>query len=217
LRVGALTRRVWRRRTETIGALALVTTGLLCALEFRQVWRRGSARATAQSGQYLKAGRAATRETVAVVRAGYQAAPSRENALFNMLAAFATTFGAARAVTHMIRAEFGPFGNLVVGRTRIHHFVPGIVVAFVAGGASIGLRREQLDRWFAIPFGGGVALVLDEAALLLELEDVYWTRKGVLSVQITMATGALLASLGLVVRLVRRGHRDVLGAPDARS
>jgi hypothetical protein len=133
-----------------------------------------------------------------------------------MALAFATTFGATRAVTHMIRAGFGPFGNLVVGRWRIHHFVTGILVAFVAGGLSIGLRREQLDRWFAILFGSGVALVLDEAALLLELEDVYWSRKGVLSVQITLATGALLASLGLVVRLLRRGERDVLGAQDDR-
>jgi hypothetical protein len=40
--------------------------------------------------------------------------------------------------------------------------------------------------------------------------------EGVLSVQITLATGALLASLGLVVRLLRRGERDVLGAQDDR-
>jgi hypothetical protein len=54
--------------------------------------------------------------------------------------------------------------------------------------------------------------VLDEAALLLELEDVYWTEEGVLSVQLSFATMALLAALALGVRLARRGEPYVLGA-----
>src|SRR3712207_8437960 len=51
-----------------------------------------------------------------------------------------------------------------------------------------------LFRSLAIPFGAGVALTLDESALLLELEDVYWTEEGVVSVQITLATIGLLAA-----------------------
>jgi hypothetical protein len=200
-----------RRRTQAIGALALATGGLLCAVELRHVWQRGSAQASAEGGHYLQAGRAATRDTVAVVREGYHAASPRENAVFNMLAAFAATFGGARAVTHTIRAGYGPFRNLVIGPWRIHHFVPGVLIAFLAGGLSIGLRREELDKWLAVPFGGGVALVLDEAALLLRLEDVYWSEEGVVSVQITLGVGALLASLGLAARMVHRGERRVLG------
>jgi hypothetical protein len=69
------------------------------------------------------------------------------------------------------------------------------------------LRHEGLDHWLALPFGAGAALVLDEAALLVELEDVYWSEEGVLGVQAGLATVALLASLALAVRMVRRGER----------
>jgi hypothetical protein len=129
-----------------------------------------------------------------------------------MLVAFTATFGAARAVTHIIRTGRGPFANLMVGERHIHHFVPGILVAFGAGGTSIGLRREELDKWLAVPFGAGVALVFDEAALLLALEDVYWSEQGVVSVQITLGTAALMASLGLAARLVHRGEPYVLAS-----
>jgi hypothetical protein len=61
-----------------------------------------------------------------------------------------------------------------------------------------------------VPFGVGMGLTLDESALLLELEDVYWTREGLLSVQITLAVAALLASVALSLRFLRRGERIVL-------
>jgi len=53
--------------------------------------------------------------------------------------------------------------------------------------------------WWLLPtaFGVGAALVLDEFALWLNLRDVYWTREGLLSVQITLAVTALLASIAL--------------------
>jgi hypothetical protein len=197
-------------RTQALGLLALGTAGVLGAVELRHVWRRGSARPSAQAGHYVEAGRAATHDAVAVIREGYHAGSARENAVFNMLVAFVATFGATRAVTHLIRTGAGPFGNIVIGNRHIHHFVPGILVGFAAGGVSIGVRREQLDKWLAVPFGAGVALVFDEAALLLELEDVYWSEEGILSVQITLGTVALLASLGLAVRLVRRGEPYIL-------
>jgi hypothetical protein len=57
-----------------------------------------------------------------------------------------------------------------------------------------------------------MGLTLDESALLLELDDVYWTREGILSVQITLAVTALLASIALGLRFLRRGERAVLEA-----
>jgi hypothetical protein len=51
--------------------------------------------------------------------------------------------------------------------------------------------------------------VLDEAALLLELEDVYWTEDGLLSVELALGTLSLLASLAIFIRIVRRGERGV--------
>jgi hypothetical protein len=81
-------------------------------------------------------------------------------------------------------------------------------------------RNEDVERWLAVPFGAGVALTLDEAALLLKLEDVYWTEEGVVSVEITLATIGLLAALAIGLRTLRRGEQRVLGddtAPGAMA
>ena len=108
----------------------------------------------------------------------------------------------------------GPVPNVRVGRRHIHHFVPGIVLAFVSGGAAIVTRDEDARAALAMPLGAGMGLTLDESALLLELEDVYWTREGLLGVQITLAVTALLAALALGLRFLRRGEQLVLRAPD---
>jgi hypothetical protein len=61
-----------------------------------------------------------------------------------------------------------------------------------------------------------MGLTLDESALLLELEDVYWTREGLLSVQITLTVMAMLGALALALRFLRKGEQLVL-EPDAAS
>ena len=55
-----------------------------------------------------------------------------------------------------------------------------------------------------------MGLTLDESALLLEMEDVYWSPEGLLGVQITLATAALIAALALALRFTRRGEQIVL-------
>jgi hypothetical protein len=149
------------------------------------------------------------RDAVEVLRAGYKAGPANEASILNLFLSFGVTFGLARGVTHLIRSGHGPLGNIRIGDRHIHHFVPGIVLMMGAGGASIALRHEQIDHWLALPFGTGAALVLDEAALLLELEDVYWTEEGLLSVEIALGMLSLLASLAVVIRIVRRGEGRV--------
>ena len=91
----------------------------------------------------------------------------------------------------------------------MHHFVPGILLTLGSGGTSISVRRKSVDRWLALPFGVGAALILDEAALLLELDDVYWTEKGVLSLQVSFGAISLLAAVALAVRLLHRGETSV--------
>ncbi len=66
--------------------------------------------------------------------------------------------------------------------------------------------------FLAIPFGIGLALVLDEFALLLQLKDVYWATQGRSSVDIALLVAAalLLYYLGQcfwhdVVSELRRG------------
>jgi hypothetical protein len=221
----ALTRRHPRRsrsawqRTSTLAlaAAAVATTVGVAAAELARVWRRGSAPLPADTDHVLEAAEVAARESVEVAVEGFRATPPRETALLNLLASFVVSFGAVRASTHTIRSRgsFGPFRNLKVGRRHVHHFVPGIVMAFLAGGASIASRKEELDQWLALPFGFGVALTLDESALLLGLEDVYWTEQGVLSVQITLSAISLLGALALSRRLLRRGEERVLVARPA--
>ena len=71
----------------------------------------------------------------------------------------------ARSITTLLRRRrtFGPFRNLEVGRRHIHHFVPGISIAFVSGAAAIVTRDENLECWLAL-FGAGMGLTMDESA-----------------------------------------------------
>jgi hypothetical protein len=202
------------RLTYGIGVLAVATTGAIAAGELARVWRRGSAPLPADTDDVIGAAEVAARESVEIAVAGYKATPRRETALLNLLGSFVLSFALVRLSTYTIRARgtFGPFRDLRLGRRHVHHFVPGIALAFMAGGVSVVTRNEDLDRWLALPFGAGLALTLDESALLLELEDVYWTEDGLVSVQITMAAIALLGALELTRRVLRRGEARVLPA-----
>jgi len=199
------------RTTQVMGAVAIAGVGGAAAVELTRVWRRGSAPLPAETDDLLEAAGTATLETLAVVREGYRATSNRENAVFNLLVSFTGTFGITRGTTALIRSGkgYGVFRNLVIADRRVHHFVPGIVLTLAAGGTSISVRRKQLDRWLALPFGAGAALILDEAALLLELDDVYWTERGVLSLQVSFGAISLLAAIALGVRLLRRGESSV--------
>jgi hypothetical protein len=131
----------------------------------------------------------------------------------NLLGSFSLTWAITRFSVHVIRrrGEVGPFRHLVLGNRHIHHFVPGIALAFVAGGLAVLSRSEKLDAWLALPFGMGVALTIDESALLLKLDDVYWSEEGIVSLQIGFAALAMVSALALALRVLRRGEAAVLG------
>ena len=200
------------RTTLLLGAVAAAATGAVAAGEIARVWRRGSAPLPREAPDLLVAAEEAVAETAEVARAGYAEVSTRENATFNMLSSFVTTFVLARLITHRLRGRkrVGPFRDLKLGRRHIHHFVPVIVFAFASGAAAILTRDEGLEAKLAVPFGVGMGLTLDESALLLELDDVYWSKEGVLSVQITLAVTAFLAAFALGVRFLRRGEQVVL-------
>jgi hypothetical protein len=213
---GAVRRRARaERRTRFLAATAVATTGTVIVAEIARVWRRGDAPLPAEADDVVVAAERAIEQTVEVARAGYRGGSARENALLSLLLSFSGTFAFARLSTTVIRrrGRFGPFRNVVTGDHHIHHFIPGISLAFIAGGISIVARDERLDPILAVPFGAGVALTLDESALLLKLDDVYWTEEGLLSVQITLATMAMLSALMLVLRVLRRGESEVLTDP----
>ena len=205
------------RRTWALGVMALGTTGTLVAGELARVWHKGSAPLPTETDDVIGAAEIAVAEAAEVAVAGYQSGSTRENALLNLLGSFTLTFGMTRASTHIIRrhGHVGPIRNYRWRNRHIHHFVPGIVLAFIAGGTAIVSRDPQLDPWLALPFGAGAALTLDEAALLLELDDVYWTERGVISIQITLGALALLSSVMLALRVLRRGEQEVLAGPES--
>jgi hypothetical protein len=204
------------RRTIGIGVVAAATSAGVVAGEVGRIWRRGSAPTPHETQEVLPAAAVAVEEAVEAARLGYEDAPQRANALFNLLASFVTTFGLARGITYLLRSRrsVGPFRDLKVGRRHIHHFVPGIVIGFVSGAVAICTTNEEIEPKLALAFGTGMGLTLDESALLLQLEDVYWTEEGLLSVQITLAVIALLGALGLGVRFLRRGEELVLEEGD---
>ena len=202
-------RRRLRAERGTV-ALGVAAFGLTAAVLGTEVARTLRARIEAHPElDPLESAEVAVRETVEVAVVGIESLSARETALLNLLASFSVTFGCARLGTFLIRRRgpTGPFRDMVVGERHIHHFVPGIVIAFLAGGASVLSRNEDLDPLLAVPFGVGVALTLDESALLLRLDDVYWSEDGIISVQITLAALALLSSTTLVRRALRRGQR----------
>ena len=203
------------RGTLLLGALATGAVAAVVVGEIGRVWRRGSAPLPTEADHLLVAAEEAVAETAQVARAGYREVSTRENSMFNLLTSFAATFLSARGITYLLRVRrtVGPFRPLRVGRRHIHHFVPGIVIAFCAGAGAILTRDEDLEPWLAVPFGVGMGLTLDESALLLELEDVYWSREGLLSVQITLAVMAMLGALALGLRFLRRGEQIVLEMP----
>lgn len=204
-------------RTELLGATAVGVTVAAVAQEYWTIWRHGRAPLPEETEHVLEAGAEAARETVEIAVTGYRLSPVGENATLNLLVSYAVTAGLVRLSTSRIRSQgsFGPFRNRSVSGRHIHHFIPGIAMAFFAGGASVVSRNEDLDPWFAVPFGVGAALTLDEAALLVELEDVYWSEEGILSVQVTLATVSLLGGLVLLLRALKRGEAQVFSDAEA--
>lgn len=198
------------------GASAATAIGAF-VVELGRVWRRGSAPLPAEAESVVEAAVEAGVEATAVAVAGYQAAPSQENALFNLFASFVISLLASRGIAFALRdrRRFGPFRNVRLGRRHIHHFVPGIVLAFVSGAVAIVTRDESIEPKLALLFGAGMGMTMDEAALLLELDDVYWTEEGLLSVQIGAGLVGLLGALAIGLRFLRRGEERLL--PDAAA
>jgi len=135
----------------------------------------------------------------------------QQSALISWLA-FTATFGGVRAITHAIRAGKGPFKNLSVGGEHLHHYIWGI--AMLAGVGAVAVKGdEQLRRHpvTALAYGGGLALIVDEFALLLDLKDVYWAREGRVSVDVGITgsslVGTYFAGLPVIREVTRRRRR----------
>jgi hypothetical protein len=103
-----------------------------------------------------------------------------------------------RVITHMIKRGVGPFHNLSRNGRHLHHLVFGIGGLLVTGYlwlliADDAEQQKPIHRLNSVLYGVGAALTLDELALWLDLEDVYWTKQGKVSVQALMIFGGMLS------------------------
>src|SRR5438477_8794470 len=105
--------------------------------------------------------------------------------LFFLLLAFVLTFVAVRSYTRLGRKRDWRSG--AVRGVHLHHLVPGIVASLAAGTAIVAFRPgDDSMLLLSALFGVGAALILDEFALVLHLDDVYWTEEGRSSIEATL-------------------------------
>jgi hypothetical protein len=208
-RAKARTRLGWarsERATVGLATVALGGAGVVLAGQFGRMLQRRSHQDLSGEG-LVEAAPAAALDTVGVAVSGYAEAPRTETVLFNLLAGFLASFALVRISTWGIRDNWWPFRNVKVGGRHIHHFVPGILIAFASGTTALLTDDEALEERLAVSTGVGMGLTFDEAALLLDLRDVYWTRQGLLSVQLSLGATAILSIAILTQRMLRRGER----------
>lgn len=119
--------------------------------------------------------------------------------MFLALLAFLVTFLVTRMITRMIRAGKGPFRNVSTGEVHVHHVVPGLIILLLGGVLALGSGQDGVWRQIAgVMFGIGAALVLDEFAMVLHMDDVYWSNEGRLSADaVTLA--AVVGFCALIV------------------
>jgi hypothetical protein len=133
--------------------------------------------------------------------------PRQRAALLSWLA-FTTTFGAVRGITYSIKDGKGPFRNLSVGGAHLHHYMWGIGLVSGVGGVAVhGDEPRRNHPAVALTYGAGLALIVDEFALLLDLKDVYWAKQGRVSVDLGVGASSLVGTYFAALPLLRALRR----------
>ena len=102
------------------------------------------------------------------------------------------TFLVTRKIVRKIKAGEGNLKDNVVGGVHIHHAVPGLVLMVVSGLTALGAQSIGWRSVAGVGFGIGLALVLDEFALILHLQDVYWSEQGRTSVNAVLLVAGVI-------------------------
>ena len=124
--------------------------------------------------------------------------------IFLVLIGFLGSFGLIRLSARLGRSPRVPWwpGSVVTdGGLHLHHLVWGICLMTASG--ALGFALYDSSPWFEVSaalFGIGAGLTIDEFALWIYLEDVYWAREGRRSIDAALIAGAgiLLVLLGAV-------------------
>jgi hypothetical protein len=117
---------------------------------------------------------------------------------FLILISFLLAFLAVRFITHSIRDQrFRRIFRNVGGKggRHIHHLVWGILLLLISGYLALAFDPDRVRNLLAVLFGVGAALTLDEFALWLNLEDVYWAKQGRSSVDAVIVFATLLGMI----------------------
>lgn len=116
--------------------------------------------------------------------------------------AFTVTFGGARLVTWLIHIDTSDVGDISAGGVHLHHYLWGILL--LAAVAVFGLvdRSPRTRSWMGAVLGVALALIVDEAALLITLEDVYWHSEGWSSIALAIT---IIGVVGTGLVLTRSG------------
>ena len=134
-------------------------------------------------------------------------------ALFLVLVGFLGSFGFIRMSTRIMRSprlSWWPGSVVSEGGVHVHHLVFGICL-MLAGG-TLGFAFFDAPPWrelCALAFGVGAGLTIDEFALWVYLDDVYWAREGRVSIDATVIAAAAMA----LVLLGARPFDVVRGTP----
>jgi hypothetical protein len=124
--------------------------------------------------------------------------------MFLVLVGLVLSFGFIRLSTRLMRSPRVPWwpGSVVSeGGLHVHHLVFGIVLMIAAGTISFaGFAVSPIYEICAFLFGVGIGLTIDEFALMLYLDDVYWAEEGRRSID---ATVIAIAFMGLILLGVR--------------
>ena len=133
----------------------------------------------------------------------------RKRSVFWSWVGFSVTFGAVRAITYSIREGDTRFHNVSIGGVHFHHYMWGIgMVSLVGASAVAGTERTHGKPFTGVLYGSGLALIVDEFALLLDLKDVYWAREGRLSVDLGVGMVALGGTVLSIRPILARLARD---------
>lgn len=118
---------------------------------------------------------------------------------------FTLTFAGLRLLTWLIRIHAAGLGNVSAGGVHLHHYVWGILLTVAVAIFGLVDRSPRARTWMGLALGIGAALIVDEAALLIELRDVYWTGFGAVSIAIAVI---IIGVAGSTLALTRAPRDD---------
>ncbi len=134
--------------------------------------------------------------------------------LLLLFLALLITFALTRLYTRLARAR--GWGSGSAGGVHVHHMVIGVILMGVAGLLAFTQfsYSEIIYSVSAIIFGIGLALTLDEFALIFHLKDVYWAEEGRTSID-ALLMGA--AGAGAILVMTSPFTQDGKAKPDPEA